>query len=312
MFSTDCEKMPGPTMPDIEGMPGFGMCSGMFNSSERVQVTIEALTLREIKGRFTLSGWMPLKNFTAPELKSVGEYMYITGMSLEYLDLSSLEEVGHMSISNSGVREIKHGQLKRILGSKTGRTTEISMYGLPNLKSVDSWVSGPVSVQRIDIDQAAADMTELTIGALHVDEVVINGKGNLALTFGTDDTKEMNLGKVQIRGLSDVKRNEKAENIKVGTFDVQHNEFSRLDIPFDDLGMLYMMYESKLETLTLPRAATKYTNLTVAIWDCEKLDLKSEFVKGKNGEQRERGWYWPERDMGRIAIYNTSVDETLL
>jgi hypothetical protein len=309
-FQTGCEKMPGPTMPDI-GMGDFGMCSNMFNSSERVQTTIEALTLREIKGRFMLSWEMSLKNFTAPNLVSVGEYMFITGMSLEYLDLTSLEEVGHMSITNSGLKEVRHRQLKRILGSKTGRRTEISLYGLPNLKSVDSWVSGPVSVQLIQIDQTSADMTELTIGALKVDDVIITGKGNLGLTFGTDETKEMNLGKVQIRGLSGFKKNEKAENVKVGTFEVQHNEFTRLDIPFDDLGMLYMMYEKKLETLTLPEKAKYYTNLTVAIWDCERLDLKSEFVKGKDGEQ-VRGWYWPEKDMGRIAIYNTSVDETLL
>lgn len=281
-----------------------------MNSTKDTDTTIEAATLRTVSGGVNLSGLLSLTNFTAPNLETIGNSFSVSGMSLEYLDVQRLVEVGKWSMTNSGIRELKHDGLKRITGGRSGKK-EISIYGLPNLRNVDSILAAPVEVDKVVFEQDTTDMDSITIGTAKANLISIKGRSNLKVTFGTSDTKSMDVDKVMMRGVKDVLRGDGAENIRVGVLDLQKNAFERLDIAFDDLGELYMMYESNLEVLTFPPMATKYSNLTVAIWDCEKLDLTSEFVKDKDGN-KVRGWYWPEGDMGRIAIYNVLVDEALL
>ncbi|KAH7149845.1 hypothetical protein B0J13DRAFT_594394 [Dactylonectria estremocensis] len=269
--------------------------------------SISSSTLTEVGGDIQFKYFQGLQELSFPNLTLVqGSVLLRRVHELERLDITKLARLGYFALEAANLTSLQHERLEAFTGDNKYGAVSL---GAAAVESVDSFFSYPIYANG-SAEQSSVyintgrlpNVREINFGWARVDTLSIRGN-DIAVTLGTSRTTSMEIGSLIIDGnITGVSRHESVKNLTVGrcTVGSVHSTKS-LELPFDQLANLTIKLSKGLETVKLPQAALNWEDFGLDIWSCGKLDLGSEYV------DNERVWYWPEKNITSISMYEVNV-----
>jgi hypothetical protein len=271
--------------------------------------TLSSTTLTSIGGSLSLGfGFPGLTNMSFPVLETIGGVFDSWLLeNVTYLDITALSTVASFRLDMPRLDVLKHNSLRNLTGD--GSTSEgraVSVIRTGNLSSVDSLYSHPLDLQNSSVSVLATStsMHNITFGIVRAGNVSIYGtRGDLAVILGGPNTTTMQLDGIEItQGVKSLSRAASLTNLSVNTMSVfGWNNFTTLDLSFDQLTKFELTSADSLTSLRLPSQAVDWTGFDLSIQDCPNLNLSNQFAVDAAGN-RVQTWYWPKSGIKSIHI----------
>nr|XP_036589510.1 uncharacterized protein CTRU02_00264 [Colletotrichum truncatum]KAF6801515.1 hypothetical protein CTRU02_00264 [Colletotrichum truncatum] len=263
-------------LEEIYGTLGF--YDGYIKRS--TNVSIFSSTLTTIRGGFQLSESSVFRNISFPRLSTVGGVFSLYLMdNLEYVDVTDLHSVGHIRIHAPQLSTFKHNELRNINGDYFNDDILISAC---KLESLDSIFNNNIKIRNAVVANVPS-LKSVTIGfsaarKLSFDNTKVDGEP-FEVIFGGKNTESMQLGDVSISGgAASVKRDPGLQKLTARTFTVESNRLKHLDVPFNELGGLYVSHENNIKWVSVPEQAKQWEDFILVLSHNPNLNLSSEYM----------------------------------
>ncbi|EQB55584.1 hypothetical protein CGLO_04473 [Colletotrichum gloeosporioides Cg-14] len=277
-----------------------------------------------------------LRNISLPNLKAVEtDFMIHYLENLEYLDITGLETVGGFTLRVPSLTTLKHNGLRNITGYGRNATgygsysNETSLVLATGLESLDSvfryplsvfWVAIEVNSKNKEIHFGFANTTLLQFEGQPYGEDTYPGAGNVTIIFGGHDAENVHVDYLRCRNATNgLKRQESLNRLTVDEINISGNDYlEHLDLPFDQLGELYVSYAPNLRWLSNHPQASEWTDFALDmdapyhynISRSPLLNLSSEYMIDEAGNT-VRSWYWPQKNIKKIDLGAIMTDAFL-
>ncbi|KAJ6003147.1 hypothetical protein N7451_005694 [Penicillium sp. IBT 35674x] len=264
--------------------------------------TVSSTTLREVHGAVDFArGATQLWNLSLPNLTAVTGSFSVSSAPISYLDITSLEFASNIAIQAQNLTTLRHTKLTNI--------TSLNIQSV-QVNSIDSFLNNAIDVENVYVAGPLPNIDKITIGFPSVISLTISASVNV--TLGAASTTKMDLIHLNLGGgLTGVNRNPVLQSLTGYSLRLSDTALTRLDLPFDNLGFLWLGYDtedSTLEQIRLPPVAVNWTSSN-GFWliteSSPSLNLSSQYGTDDAGN-RIQTWYWPT-NMTSIEIDNTIV-----
>ncbi|CAG8885687.1 unnamed protein product [Penicillium egyptiacum] len=245
-------------------------------------------------------------NLTLPSLTSVRTSIDIgrRAYDLTYLDISSLNFAHTITLSPPNLTSLRHTRLRNV--------TMMNIDAM-QIDSLDSLTDNQLNMREVLIQGPFPNVNEIAIGFTSAGYLHIND--NSSLTLGGSSKTEMAIEKLNVHGITDLKRSAQLKTLKVDTLELSSSiSITHLEIPFDNLRSLSIQQQWEthpLKSITLPPKAVYWTG-GFELYALAAPDLNLTSVYGAN--QKGNGiqtWYWP-KNVSSISISDVTVGNAFL
>ncbi|KAL7928423.1 hypothetical protein V8C35DRAFT_318251 [Trichoderma chlorosporum] len=296
-------------------LDGIQVITGDFNtgncslSSYQSPKSLGSSTLTSIQGDLMVGSCAPVVNITFPNLQTVvGGFDIVDYNGLSTLDITKLDSVGYFMLRAPLLTAMLHNELRNVTGAHSTQ----QVYVDTSLASVNSLFRNP-----LDIGDSLASINSrslgkqivanLTFGFARAGTLDINTGWGTFVTLGGSQTTTMSLTNLTLRtGAAGLARNPELASLTVDNVTLLENEFTNVLLPIDHMSNLGVYGGDNLTRLELPPQAVNYTNFSLTVQLCPKLNLSDQFTTNADGTTRQT-WYWPQKDMNHISIVVENV-----
>jgi hypothetical protein len=290
---------------EIEGTLGEHP-SDQRNITAQPYYTLSSSSLEKVGGIDFGSSWSRLVNLTLPKLTSVGGRFEVgsNALDLTYLDITGLDSAYQFYLAAPNITTLRHTRLQNV--------TFMDINSM-KIASLNSLSDNQLNLTRASIKGPFPNVKSIVIGFKSADSLSVNAQANV--TLGGSATREMTIGKFDLAGITDLKRSEQVQTLKVDSVTIGSDiRIDQLEIPFDDLrylGVEQIWQTHPLKGMTLPPAAVNWTGgFELMIYNSPSLNLTSVYGTDKQGNTIKT-WYWP-RNISSIQIGDVTVSNGFL
>jgi hypothetical protein len=287
---------------------------------------IHSSTLKTVSGYVYFRQFNGLRELAFPNLARVEEEFEIVGMRyLKLLDITKLAHLGSFTLHANHLTTLRHEGLKGF--TNTSNRIGLIDFQSARVESIDSWFRYPLTVNRGlggflgDREYAPAPISiygyylpnvkNVTIGWANISSVKITGD-NINVRFGGLETEDTEIDFLMLEGnITKIERGSNLKKLEVGELLVTRSFADEVDLSaLDQVTNLTIRSNPGLGAVELPSKAVDWEDVDLKIHSNGNLNLTSEYRDPKN--EKDRFWYWPERQIRSISIARTPVSNDFL
>ena len=307
----------------LGGILHDGACGRTDDECPHVQpFTISSSTLTTVNQTINFRYFPGLEKLILPNLTTVNSGLMLKRLhDLTHLDITGLSYVGWVLLETTSLKTLLLDGLKGFTG--TGSNGYVSLWDAGQVESVDGFFKNPIdpvfypeTSQDSSLSTNAAvipNVRKITIGWTRIPKLSLSGQ-NLTVVLGGPSTKSMEIDMFEVGGgVVDLQRSPELKNLTLTTFSMDNNRnMTHLKADFDQVANFAVYGHPSLRTLELPPQAVNWANLSMRLTQDPSgpLNFSSEYTVDASG-QKQRTWYWPEKDMREVVVHGNIATDFL-